>query len=161
MPMIRSRGNCNADMLFCFPQGLVVFRVQFDADDEAPMPQASARHAAKGCALQPDSLYEGFPVRRLLRYVNVYIRFCIYVNVYISEQQGVIFHRRRRVQPPSLRDASAAASTTRRPISRTLVSDMRLVGPETEIPATTSPYPLRTGAATHRMPSVRSSSSSA
>lgn len=61
---------------------------------------------------------------------------------------------------PSVRDASAAALTTQLPSSSTLASGILIVGPETDMPATASPYPLKIVAPTHRIPMMRSSSSS-
>ena len=61
---------------------------------------------------------------------------------------------------PSVRDAFGGGRTTQLPGSSTLASGILIVGPRTDMPATASPYPLKIVAPTHRIPMMRSSSSS-
>lgn len=60
------------------------------------------------------------------------------------------------LRPPTASVTWSAAARTRVPTASAWLSDRRKVGPETEIPATGSPWALKIGAATQRIPSARS-----
>ena len=60
------------------------------------------------------------------------------------------------LRPPTASVTWSAAARTCAPTAFASLSDRRKAGPETEMPATGSPWALKIGAATQRIPSARS-----
>ena len=89
-----------------------------------------------------------------LRLTRLPVFFCVKILTATSAISASLW-----LYAPRLSDKDRAAATTCVAIRGMAASVIRLVGPDTDSPATASPAASRTGAATQRMPVVFSSSS--